>query len=306
MYRQFTLPAGASLTAQVRFDIEADWDYAYLIVSTDGGTTWTNVATNLSTNTNPNGQNFGNGITGSTAGNWVALTADLSAYTGDVLLGFRYWTDAFVAERGFMVDELSVSGNATDGAESDTGWTFVPASGFSRATGAEKQLFFNAYVAEFRQYRGYDTSLRTAYNFGFLEHEAGMGRELPLPGWLADQLLGCVQGRQQHELASRLGPDPAHRRTSRCDEAGRRCELAQPCPDIRLDLHVGANRPDHAELLEPAIAASQPAGGFGVRRRDTVLEPGDPGRRRPESSYRHRVRIKSISAQGTLMQVQVN
>jgi immune inhibitor A len=176
MYRSFTLPAGASLTAQVRYSIELDWDYAYLIASTDNGATWTNVATNHSTNTSPNGQNFGQGITGSTGGNWVTLTADLSAYTGNVLLGFRYWTDGAVVETGFQVDELSVTGSPTDGAESDTGWTYDPAGGFRVTTGAESQFFFNAYAAEFRQYRGYDDSLRTGpYNFGFLN---------TLPNWV--------------------------------------------------------------------------------------------------------------------------
>src|SRR5690606_37783438 len=83
-------PAGATLTAQVRYEIEQEWDYAYVILSTDGGATWEHVATNLSTSDNPNGQNFGNGITGSSGGNWVELTADLAAYGGKtVLLGVR-------------------------------------------------------------------------------------------------------------------------------------------------------------------------------------------------------------------------
>ena len=38
-----------------------------------------------------------------------------------------------------------------------------------RTTGTEVEKFFNAYVAENRQYDGYDTSLRTAYNFGLLQ-----------------------------------------------------------------------------------------------------------------------------------------
>ncbi len=60
MTRQVTLPAGVvSFAPKVRYDIELDWDYAYLTVN------GTPVATCLSTNTDPNGQNFGNGITGS-------------------------------------------------------------------------------------------------------------------------------------------------------------------------------------------------------------------------------------------------
>ena len=161
MTRSVTLPAGTvTLSAQVNYQIELDWDYAYLTVN------GTNVATNLSTNTDPNGQNFGEGITGASGG-WTALTADLSAYAGQtVTIGFRYWTDGAVAEPGFMVDELAITGQPVDGAESDAGWTF---DGFRVTTGSEIGYFFNAYVAEFRQYRGYDASLRTAYNFGFLD-----------------------------------------------------------------------------------------------------------------------------------------
>jgi len=173
MYKSFTLAPGSSLSAKVNFDIELDWDYAYLVVSTDGGATWTHVATNLSTNTNPNGQNFGNGITGWSSGNWVDLTADLSAFTGDVLLGFRYWTDVAVVQPGFMVDAINITGYPTDGAETDTGWTF---DGFRTSTGTESALYSHYYVVEFRQYRGYDLSLKTGpYNFGFLN---------TLPNWV--------------------------------------------------------------------------------------------------------------------------
>jgi immune inhibitor A len=169
MTKSVTLPAGTvSLSAKVRYDIELDWDYAYLTVNGQG------VATNLSTSTSPNGQNFGNGITGSSGGNWVDLTADLSAFAGQtVTLGFRYWTDGATAGSGFGVDDIAVTGQPTDGAESDAGWTF---NGFIQTTGSITQSFFNAYFAENRQYTGYDDGLRTGpYNFGFLN---------TLPDWV--------------------------------------------------------------------------------------------------------------------------
>jgi immune inhibitor A len=167
MYKSVNLAAGSHLTAQVRFNIEPDWDYAYVVVSTNGGTTWTGVPTNRSTNTNPNGQNFGNGITGNSGG-WIALDADLSAYTGNVLVGFRYWTDGATALPGLSFDQISIAGGAVDGAEADGGWTFKPATGGFRATtGTEEQSYFNAYFAENRQYLGYDAGLQTGpYNFG--------------------------------------------------------------------------------------------------------------------------------------------
>jgi immune inhibitor A len=77
MTRTVTLPAGTvSFSAKVNYETETDWDYAYLTVN------GVNVPTNLSTDTNPNGQNFGEGITGSSNGEWDDLTADLSAYAG--------------------------------------------------------------------------------------------------------------------------------------------------------------------------------------------------------------------------------
>ena len=171
MYRSFDLPANATLTAQARYEIEVDWDYAYVIASDDGGATWANLETNLSTDTDPNGQNFGNGITGSSGGNWVTLTADLSGHTGPTLLGFRYWTDGAVVEAGFQVDEIAITGSPVDGAESDAGWTYDPEGGFYVTTGTESAFYFNAYVAEWRTYWGYDAGLRDGtYNFGFLDN----------------------------------------------------------------------------------------------------------------------------------------
>jgi len=125
-------------------------------------------ASSLSTSSNPNGQNFGNGITGSSGGNWVNLTADLSGFAGQsVTLGWRYWTDGAVAEAGFQLDEVAVTGQPIDGAEAPAGWTFA---GFARTTGDVSNSFFNAYFAEYRNYRGYDDGLRTGpYNFGFLD-----------------------------------------------------------------------------------------------------------------------------------------
>jgi immune inhibitor A len=162
MFRSFDLGPGSSLAAKVNYDIEIDWDYAYLVVSTNGGLTWTGVETSLSTTTNPNGQNFGFGITGSSRG-WVDLTADLSAYTGDILLGFRYWTDGAVVEPGFMVDEIAITGYLLDGAETDAGWTFA---GFRITTGVETGIYPHYYIAEFRQYGGYDITLKVGpYNF---------------------------------------------------------------------------------------------------------------------------------------------
>jgi immune inhibitor A len=135
-----------------------------------------------------------NGIDGFSNG-WVDLTADLSAYTGNVLLGFAYTSDGGVNYDGFMIDDIQISGSALDGAETDTGWTFT---GFRRTTGTEDKLYSQYYVAEFRTYKGYDNGLVPGpYYFGYAEK--------PTTRTFAYQdgccsLLGYVAGRQQHGL----------------------------------------------------------------------------------------------------------
>jgi immune inhibitor A len=158
MTRTVTIPAGGgTLNAKVRYDIETGWDYAYMLV--DGVA----VSTNLSTNANPNGQNFGNGITGTTNGQWVDLTASLPP--GTHTIGFRYWTDGLVRWSGLRIDNIAITGQALDGAETDAGWTL---NGFARVGSSVDNAYFNAYFAEYRKYGGYDESLRTGpYHFGF-------------------------------------------------------------------------------------------------------------------------------------------
>jgi immune inhibitor A len=184
MTKAFTVSTGATLSAKVRYNIEQDFDYAYLEASTDGGANWTHVTTNLSTTSDPFGQNLGQGITGvSAGGDWVDLIATLPAFSGSMQLRFEYVTDPAQqgtpgAEQytpGFSVDEINVTGSATDGAETNpTGWAFTSDTtgvGFHATTGTETNSYFNAYIAEYRQYRGYDDSLRTGpYNFGFLNN----------------------------------------------------------------------------------------------------------------------------------------
>ena len=186
MTRDVTLPAGGGpigLSMNAWYEIESCWDYAYVRVSQDGGTTYTNLATNVSDSGNENDQNFGNGITGisgtpkdcalaSGSPTWVPVSADLTPYAGKTIkLQIRYWTDGAVVGRGFEFDDLSITAGSTtvfsDNAESgDNGWTLA---GFRRTAGTETRFNAHYYVAENRQYVGYDAGLKTGpYNFGFL------------------------------------------------------------------------------------------------------------------------------------------
>ena len=125
------------------YGIEVDYDYAYVTVSTDGGTRWTPLKTEASSTTDPNGTNLGNGITGSSSGEtatgWKHLTADLTPYLGkEVQLRFEYVTDGNLNFGGFAVDDIQIPGLPLDQAEADNGWT---TSGFIRSTNIVSQRF---------------------------------------------------------------------------------------------------------------------------------------------------------------------
>ncbi len=156
--------SGTDLTAKVSYDIEEAYDFAFLEASSDGGSTWQAVQTNLSSpaSEDQSGNNSsGTGITGTSDG-YVDLTATLPAGTNG--LRFRYQTDPAAVGTGLQVDDVTVDGTLVGGAEVDEGWQF---DGFFRTDGEITTTAFNAYIAENRQYDGYDASLKTAYNFGW-------------------------------------------------------------------------------------------------------------------------------------------
>ncbi|MFG1954205.1 immune inhibitor A domain-containing protein [Micromonospora sp. NPDC048830] len=154
----------ASITAKAWYDIEEDYDYLYAEVSTNGGTSWAQLSNSLI----DAGET---GVDGSTSGNWVDLTYDLSAYAGQtVQFRYRYATDGGVHLAGAFLDNISLVKNGaaawTDDAETlDAAWT---AKGFTRMTGTVTDTYPRFYIAENRTYFGYDDTLRTGgYNYGF-------------------------------------------------------------------------------------------------------------------------------------------
>jgi immune inhibitor A len=109
----------ATLDYWAWWQIEKNWDYAYLDVSTDGGQTWTIIHTPSSTNDNPQGSNMGWGYTGCSGDNgdpglgcqaeWIRESVDLSAYVGKkITVRFEYVTDANLSYTSLMIDDISV------------------------------------------------------------------------------------------------------------------------------------------------------------------------------------------------------
>ncbi len=154
------LAADTELTFRANYDVELDWDYAYVLFSTDGGATWEHADGNLSTDTSPNGQNLGHGITGASNG-WVKGTYTIPAGATDI--GFRYWTDGAVAPTGFAVDSIKLGTDPADDGTTPDAWTF---DGFSQVeNGKIKQSHFHYYLVESRSYVRSDTALCGAYYF---------------------------------------------------------------------------------------------------------------------------------------------
>ncbi|MCX9082115.1 MAG: immune inhibitor A [Candidatus Methanoperedens sp.] len=102
-----TLYSNANLTFMTWYAMETDWDYGYVAVSMDGNI-WDNLPGTHTTTTNPNGNNLGNGITGSSGG-WIQETMDLAPFAGNkILLGFRFTSDDYTNEEGWYVDDINV------------------------------------------------------------------------------------------------------------------------------------------------------------------------------------------------------
>ncbi|MCD9878606.1 immune inhibitor A domain-containing protein [Streptomyces guryensis] len=162
--------SSAALTLDGYYDIEANFDYLYTEVSTDGGANWTTLDGTVDGKAIPRDGSDKPALTG-TADGYKKLSYPLDAYAGKKIdLRFRYQTDSGVAQKGFAADEISVTADGTalftDNAESaDPGWT---ATGFSRIGASFTKDYKQYYIAENRQYVSYDRTLKVGpYNFGF-------------------------------------------------------------------------------------------------------------------------------------------
>ena len=128
------------------FDIEEDFDFAYVEASADGQV-WDTLQT----------------WTGEQKA-WTDFSVDLSKYAGkNIKLRVRYGTDGGFILDGLFLDDLKITAGSTtllsDGAETvDPAWELF---GWKRTTGTETNTYHRAYLAENRQYVGYDATLKT-------------------------------------------------------------------------------------------------------------------------------------------------
>ena len=95
------------LDYQTWYDLEQDYDYAYLEVSEDGSN-WVFINTPSGTDRDVSGNSYGWGYNGTSSG-WIEEQVDLSDYAGKkIKVRFEYITDAAVNGEGLMVDDISI------------------------------------------------------------------------------------------------------------------------------------------------------------------------------------------------------
>nr|WP_311132601.1 immune inhibitor A domain-containing protein [Nonomuraea gerenzanensis] len=198
LQRDLPVPAGTDLKLWMwnNYEIEQDWDFGFVEVSTDGGETWTqqkvydeagNEVTTPDDYPDPykNLKTFGNkkyGLTGDTGGAWRHDYVNLTPFAGQTIkLRLTYNTDAAYQMRGWHVDdfELTNGGAAvwSDDVETDTGWkplhgTFTNTSGTGWTRNNGEREIQRFYLAEWRNFDGFDKGLQYTYDTDYLRDGA--------------------------------------------------------------------------------------------------------------------------------------
>ncbi len=112
-----------SMSYKTWYDLEDGYDYVFLSATTDGES-WQILNTTTCTTSNPSGNSYGCGYTGSTNG-WIEERVDLSQFAGQkVTLRFDYVTDAAVNGIGLTIDDIRIDpvGYFTDFETDEGGW----------------------------------------------------------------------------------------------------------------------------------------------------------------------------------------
>lgn len=103
---EVTVPASYPVLTFDDFHLaEATYDYAYAVISTDGGKTYTALA-----NANTVDAPYGPALNGDST-SWETQTFSLKAYAGQkVIVGFRYVSDGGTNDGGWYVDNVKLGG----------------------------------------------------------------------------------------------------------------------------------------------------------------------------------------------------
>ena len=127
-----TAVSAATLEYDIWYQLEEDYDYAYVSVSTDNGATW-----DILISENSNAGEFGPAYNGDSGeidkSGWIRESISLNEYTGQiVLIRFEVLTDSDITEKGVALDNIAIpelNGYITTVEDGGAGWQvqgFVP------------------------------------------------------------------------------------------------------------------------------------------------------------------------------------
>lgn len=122
----------ATLNYSIWYELEKDFDYAYVLASGDNGASWKVLPTKYGMVENLSDEAYGIGYTGESS-KWLKESLDLSEYAGgQALIRFIVNTDLATNRDGVMLDNIEIPElDYFDGAETDQGgWE---AQGFIRS-----------------------------------------------------------------------------------------------------------------------------------------------------------------------------
>jgi immune inhibitor A len=171
------------------FDIEKDYDYAYVSASTDGER-WDILTTPSGTDENPAGNSYGWGYNGHSGGGpkWIHEIVDISRYAGkEVFLRFDYVTDAAVHGEGFLLDDVGIPEIKyfTDFEEDNGGWE---SEGFVRVQNILPQTFGLSLL-----------SIGDTVSVNTIEFKENLSAEIPISiGGEVDEVVLVVSGTTRH------------------------------------------------------------------------------------------------------------
>ena len=99
----------ANMTFWAKWEIEAGWDYAQVIASTNNGSSWTPLCGNY-THAGSSNQDFDQPLYDGFQSTWVMETVDLNDFVGqEILIAFSFESDSYVTEDGFYFDDISIN-----------------------------------------------------------------------------------------------------------------------------------------------------------------------------------------------------
>jgi immune inhibitor A len=172
--------SSAKLTFDAWYDIEEQWDFGFVQVSTDNGESWTslgndNTRSDAVPEAYPTILDSMPGFTGVSDG-WEGQTFDLNEYTGqNIKLRLRYATDWGTSQTGFFADNIKVVADGAtlvqDGAESES--SSFALNGFERFDG--NKLMDHYYLLEWRNHQGVDEGLaHIARGSSLMKYDGGL------------------------------------------------------------------------------------------------------------------------------------